>query len=593
MVTGIGVFTDEVIQDDIDRIYRVLATPALTREELRCCASYMWTGLRLVHGDRDVAAVQREYARLLPPGTPEVFRVTSVVEGQGERAVRPESVAAGTFGLIAALTALVLAMQAIRRTILGGAEARGILRAVGASPLTRTLDACIGVIGAVAVGTLLAVAVAIAVSPLAPLGQLHRLEPDPGLSADWVVLGLGGAFFLLVLSGATAVLARAEVSGRSPGRGRAARPSDAVALTTALRLPATATAGIGLAFEPGSGRDPRPGRPSIVATAVALTILVGSLAFGASLSQLVSHPALYGWNWDREILAGSGYGNIPLPEARRLLGRDPDVAGWSGAYFDSIQINGHSVPVIGTTSTRVAPPTLAGHGVGGPDQIVLGPQTLALVGGHIGGTVRVFSGKTIRTMRVAGTATMPAIGVGHGIHSSLGAGAVLSASVLPVEQLNNGVSRSLQGPNTILVRFRPGVNQASALRRLERISGRLSGIRSTLSVEVLPVQRPAEIVNYRSMGTAPLVLAGTLAAGAVLALALTLTASVRRRSRDLALLKTLGLVRAQVVGVVIWQASVTVALGTLIGIPLGIVAGRWRGISSLASCTSCPGPSSR
>ena len=222
----------------------------------------------------------------------------------------------------------------------------------------------------------------------------------------------------------------------------------------------------------------------------------------------------------------------------------------------------------------MAPPTLAGHGVGGPDQIVLGPQTLALVGGHIGGTVRVFSGKTIRTMRVAGTATMPAIGVGHGIHSSLGAGAVLSASVLPVEQLNNGVSRSLQGPNTILVRFRPGVNQASALRRLERISGRLSGIRSTLSVEVLPVQRPAEIVNYRSMGTAPLVLAGTLAAGAVLALALTLTASVRRRSRDLALLKTLGLVRAQVVGVVIWQASVTVALGTLIGIPLGIVAGR-------------------
>ena len=49
----------------------------------------MWTGLRLVHGDRDVAAVQREYGRLLPPGTPEVFRVTSVVEGQGERAVRP------------------------------------------------------------------------------------------------------------------------------------------------------------------------------------------------------------------------------------------------------------------------------------------------------------------------------------------------------------------------------------------------------------------------------------------------------------------------------------------------------------------------
>ena len=31
-VTGVGVFTDEVVQDDIDRVYRVLLTPALTRK---------------------------------------------------------------------------------------------------------------------------------------------------------------------------------------------------------------------------------------------------------------------------------------------------------------------------------------------------------------------------------------------------------------------------------------------------------------------------------------------------------------------------------------------------------------------------------
>jgi hypothetical protein len=574
-ITGIGVFTDEVVQDDIDRIYRILATPALTRQELRCCAAYVWTGLRLARGDRDVALVQREFVKLLPPGTPGVFRVTSVVEGQGERAVRPESVAAGMFGLIAALAALLLAIQAIRRNILGGGDARSILQAVGASPLTITLDASIGVIGAIAAGSLLAVAVAIAASPLAPLGYLHRLDPHPGISIDWVVLGAGTTFFLLALSGATAMLAYGEVSARSQRRSEPARPSTAAALTTVLSFPATATVGIGLAFEPGSGRDPRPGRPSIVATVVALTILVGSLAFGASLSHLVSHPALYGWTWDREILAGSGYGNIPLPQARLLLGHDPDIAAWSGAYFDSVEINRHSVPVIATTNARVGPPILAGHALGGPAQIVLGPETLALVGGHVGGTVRVFNGKTTLIMRVAGTATMPAIGVGHGIHSSLGSGAVLSASALPQDRLNAGISsQSLQGPNTILVRFRPGVNQATASRRLERIGDRLSGIRSTVGVQTLPVQRPAEIVNYRTMGTAPLVLAGTLAAGAVMALALTLVASVRRRSRDLALLKTLGFVRGQVIGAVIWQASVSVAIGTVIGIPLGIVAGR-------------------
>ena len=59
------------------------------------------------------------------------------------------------------------------------------------------------------------------------------------------------------------------------------------------------------------------------------------------------------------------------------------------------------------------------------------------------------------------------------------------------------------------------------------------------------VLRPAEIVNYRSMGTTPAVLGGTLAVGAVSALGLTLVASVRRRRRDLALMKTFGFTRRQ------------------------------------------------
>jgi len=155
---------------------------------------------------------------------------------------------------------------------------------------------------------------------------------------------------------------------------------------------------------------------------------------------------------------------------------------------------------------------------------------------------------------------------------------VLPASALPQEARASGISDSaLQGPNTILVRFRPGVDHAAAIRRLERIGGRLSRIRSVSveGIQVLPVQRPAEIVNYRAMGTAPLVLAGMLAAGAIVALALTLAASVRRRARDLALLKTLGLVRRQVVGAVIWQASIPVAIGTVAGVPLGIATGRF------------------
>jgi ABC-type lipoprotein release transport system permease subunit len=50
-------------------------------------------------------------------------------------------------------------------------------------------------------------------------------------------------------------------------------------------------------------------------------------------------------------------------------------------------------------------------------------------------------------------------------------------------------------------------------------------------------------------------------------------ASVRRRRRDLAILKTLGLSGRQLGTIVAWQSSVTVAIGTIIGVPLGIVLG--------------------
>ncbi len=572
-ITGIGVFTDEVVQDDIDRIYRVLATPALTRKMAGCCGSYSWTGLKLAGAQRDVDAVQQEYIRRVPAGTPPIFRVTSVVEDQGERAVRPESVAAAVFGLIAALIALVLATQAIRRKIVGGRSPRGVLRAVGASPLALVLEAVLGILCAIAAGVVLAVGVAVAVSPAAPLGVLHRLEPAPGVSFDWLVLGVGAALFLLVLFLAAVALACGDVLARP----RAASDHRWTAATAKLGLPVAARAGVGFAFEPDPGGYSRPAGPGIFGTVVALVILVGSLVFGASLSNLVSHPPLYGWAWDTEMLAGSGYGNIPAGQVSQMLARDPDVATWTGAFFAAVEINGHNVPVLATTTNRVGPPVLTGHGVAGPAQILLGPETMAAVGSHVGGTVRVFNSQATLRMRVTGTATMPAIGVGHGSHLSLGIGAVLPATALPaaLETRNTPSSPALQGPNTILVRFRPGVDRSAAAQRLTRIAGRLSAIRSTDGVQVLPVQHPAEIVNYRTMGTAPLVLAGLLTAGAVVALVLSLAASVRRRSRELALLKALGFVRGQLIAAVLWQALVTVAIGTAVGIPLGVAAGRF------------------
>jgi ABC-type lipoprotein release transport system permease subunit len=89
------------------------------------------------------------------------------------------------------------------------------------------------------------------------------------------------------------------------------------------------------------------------------------------------------------------------------------------------------------------------------------------------------------------------------------------------------------------------------------------------------VRYPAEIENYRSIGVVPDLLALALAVGAVVALALTLVASVHRRRRDLALLRTLGFTGRQLRSAVAWQASVAGAIGAVVGIPIGVLAGRW------------------
>jgi ABC-type antimicrobial peptide transport system permease subunit len=50
--------------------------------------------------------------------------------------------------------------------------------------------------------------------------------------------------------------------------------------------------------------------------------------------------------------------------------------------------------------------------------------------------------------------------------------------------------------------------------------------------------------------------------------------AIRRRRRDLAILKALGLVPRQVSAAIAWQASAVIIVSVVIGLPLGLAAGR-------------------
>ena len=211
---------------------------------------------------------------------------------------------------------------------------------------------------------------------------------------------------------------------------------------------------------------------------------------------------------------------------------------------------------------------LSGHGLEEANQVVIGGATLAQLHESVGDTV-IFDDKINkpRKLLIVGTATMPSISGGPG----MGTGVLVSTSDFPTSLLNVQ-ENSIPGPNAVLVRIRSGVSESAAYRSLEEIDAKINAVPNDTGSAggVISALRPAEIVNFRSMGTTPAVLAAALAAGAVVALGLTLAASVRRRRRDLALLKTLGFTQRQLAASIACQATVASLAGIIVGIPLGM-----------------------
>jgi hypothetical protein len=422
---------------------------------------------------------------------------------------------------------------------------------------------------------LFAATVAATLSPLSPLGPVRRVSPR-GIAFDWTVLGAGVGALIVVLAALSIVLAYRQAPQRLARRARLFTPRRSRVATAAAAsgLSVSGVAGMRLAFDPGRDKRAVPVRSATLGAVLAIVVVVTTVVFGASLDTLVSHPALYGWNWDYELLGNyGGFADVPQPQTGHLLDRDPNVAAWVRVSFDDLRIDGQAVPVLGTTpKAAVAPPLLSGHALDSPDQVVLGAGTLAQLHKHIGDKVTFDNGrqKPARLV-IVGTATLPAIGALESLHLEIATGAVISERLIPTADRGFG---DLPGsPEAILVRFRAGANPAAARSSLLRIADEVN-ILGHGAPTVIPVQRPAEIVNYRTMGNTPAWLGAALATGAVVALGLTLVASVRRRRRDLALLKTLGFTRRQLAATVAWQASIAVALGVIIGLPLGIVIGR-------------------
>lgn len=159
-------------------------------------------------------------------------------------------------------------------------------------------------------------------------------------------------------------------------------------------LSAAGVAGLQFALDPARGRTAVPVRSALVGTVLAVAMVVVTLTFASSLNTLVSHPALYGWDWNYMLNPSD---DVP-PQTLTVLDHDPDVAAWAGSNLANAQIDGQSFPILlSSTNAALSPPILSGHALEAKSQIVLGAATLSELHKHVGNTVVVSYGTRGRT----------------------------------------------------------------------------------------------------------------------------------------------------------------------------------------------------
>lgn len=478
------------------------------------------------------------------------------------RAVDFEANALLLFAVVLAVAGLALVGQAIGRQVTLRLDDAEALRAAGFARRQRAAVVLPRTAVLAVAGSVVTVVVAVALSPLAPVGLARRAELDPGLDLDPVVL-LPGALLIaaLVVAWSGVVAWRAS---RSVEAGveiiRRDRPSMAGARLAAAGAGVTAVAGVRLALERGRGRTAVPVLSALVAGATGVFMVTAVLTFSVSLDRLIHTPALQGWTWD--VVVGNYSQQASVDEGVALLEANPLVGGYLGENYQTMRIDGAATNIasIGPGDTSVGPPVISGRRPDADDEIALGRTTLADLGKDVGDTVALTAdaGGDPVEATIVGTVILPAT-INSGL--SLGDGGLMTLDGLRAVYGPQGDSSVAQ---SLLVEFADGVDTAEGI----------ASLRDDFGDSIVTPRSPADVENLRRVQGLPLLLAATVGLLALGTLANTLVTCIRRRRRDLATFATLGFRPRQIAWTVAWQATTIAVVALVAGLPLGIAAGR-------------------
>jgi ABC-type lipoprotein release transport system permease subunit len=468
------------------------------------------------------------------------------------------------FALAVLLVGGVLIGQALARAVSAGAADLTTWRAIGADRRMAVRALSLPALVTAAVGVVTAVGVAIALSPRFPISQARRYDLDVGVHADWFVLGIAVLTVIAAVFAIAILSALWAVSGR---RSDTRSPSTVGKWAARAGLPPALAIGSRLAVEPGRGRRAVPVRSALIGAIVGVLGVVGCFTFRDGLTDAAASPQRSGIVWDFTL--GSGEGAITSKHLAAIA-HDKDVQGVLHAvWFRAVLIKGVATPTFGTTtlSGDVSPVVLTGRAPRTRTEIAFGPVTLDNLKLHAGDRVAI--GDKGAGATVVGTALLPESSHTGYTESAWMTSSGVQAVLGPTKNLDpNGFE------DYVLVKWKPGTRVSAAQHRLEGLLG---------DDEVFggPAKLPTTVISLGKLRDLPLALGVFFALLASATVAHALVTTVRRRRQELAVLRSLGFTRRQSRLAIAWQATLIAVAGIVIGVPLGIVAGRlvWRSLA--------------
>lgn len=494
-----------------------------------------------------------------------------------QRSVRAYVIALLLFGALTAVAGLVLVGQMLNRQLRGAATEFRSLRHLGMTRRDLVAVGLANLLTVVVPAALLAAAGAHLCSAFTPVGIARIIEVDQGFRFDPTVLGLGIAVmivgFICVAIPSLVTVTRDRAPATPPPTGRAAH------FARACGGGPVTTTGLRMAFEPPRGTGAPPLRTGLGMIASAVVLLVAVVVFAGSLTHLRSSNHLVGWNWDALWLVEDDDAEPVTDERLRDVAAETPgvIAATPGTVFVPLLVTFGAdqvfTPIVTFVGGPIGPTLISGRAPSGSGEIVLGRETLSRLGLREGEQI-AFAATTGEgddtaaetfqgTLTVVGTAVIPVVGG----DARLGTGGAVDFEFF---QARLPEARS----GGVFVRVEPG-------RRIDEVASAAAdslGVATFDSITEESMGLDTTLRDIERFKNLPIAFAVILALLAVGVVAQVVVGSTHARRTELGVLWALGLRPRQIRWAIVIQATATLGLALVLGIPVGIALGRaaWR-----------------